>query len=99
MSRAKKPTPRWRNTPEGHASYQAARAEAQRRANEIGMDYGIEANDVFKSWHVFMLPGAQYRRGFELRCEVVMPEKLDACLPGHGPTAKPVGSGWIGGGL
>jgi hypothetical protein len=75
----------WRSTPEGHAAYLAARDEAQRKANEFGYDYGLEANDLFKSFHVFMLPSAQHRAGHELRCEVVHP--MTMTRPGHGPEA------------
>jgi len=85
--RGKDPTA-WRNTPEGHAKYQAARAIAQRKANETGFDYGLEANDLFKTFDSFMLPGKQYRQGHELRAEVVMCEDLNKCQPGHGPMAK-----------
>lgn len=84
--RKKDPTA-WRNTPEGHAKYLAAREEAQRKANELGYDYGLEANDLFKSFHVFMLPSAANRAGHELRCEVVHPMTLAGAKPGHGPMA------------
>ena len=92
----KQSTP-WHLTPAAHASYLVARAEAQARANETGRDIGLEANDLFKSWHSFMLPAAQYRRGHELRCEVVHPERLAATAAGHGhqeTAAQP--SGWVG---
>jgi hypothetical protein len=85
MARARKDQTAWRSSPEGSAKYIAARKEAQQRANELGFDHGLEANDVFKSWHVFMLPSRANRCGFELRCEVVMCENLDKCQPGHGP--------------
>lgn len=75
----------WRNTAYGNAEYKARRADAQRKANETGMDHGLEANDLFKEYHVFMLPGRQYRSGHELRCEVVHPEDLSKTKPGHGP--------------
>ncbi len=86
MKRRQKPDPAaWRNSPAGDEKYRAARAEAQKRANELGYDYGIEANDLFRSFHVFMLPSAQHRCGHELSCEVVHPERLENCKPGHGP--------------
>ena len=85
--RARKDPTAWRSTPEGHAKYQAARAEAQQKANELGYDYGLEANDLFKSFHVFMLPAAQYRAGHELRCEVVHPMTMTTTKAGHGPEA------------
>lgn len=77
----------WRSTPEGDAKYRAARERAQALANELGFDHGIEANDVFRDWRVFMLPRRENRYGFELRCEVVHPENLAKCQPGHGPCA------------
>lgn len=76
---------KWRSTPTGVVAYAKARAEAQTKANETGYDYGIEPNDLFKSWHVFLLPQKQNRFGHELRCEVVMCEHIDRCKPGHGP--------------
>jgi hypothetical protein len=72
----------WRNTPDGDAKYRAARDEAQRKANEFGYDYGLEANDLFKSFHVFMLPSAANRFGHELLCEVVHP--MTSTKQGHG---------------
>lgn len=80
----------WRLTPEGAAKYREARAVAQARANETGFDYGLEGNDLFKEFRVFMLPMRHNRRGHELACEVVMCERLGACQPGHGPTARDV---------
>src|ERR1051325_5524209 len=65
----------------------SARAEAQAKANADGFDRGIEANDVFKSWHVFMLTGKASRYGHEVRCEVVSAEDVSKCQPGHGPLA------------
>lgn len=67
------------------SDYQTARAEAQAKANATGFDHGLERNDLFKSFRVFMLPRRENRCGHELRCEVVSPERLDACQPGHGP--------------
>jgi hypothetical protein len=78
----------WRDTPAGIQKYHEMRAEAQRRANETGFDHGIEANELFRQYHIFMLPNKENRRGFELRCEVVMPENLGKCQSGHGPLAK-----------
>jgi hypothetical protein len=65
----------WRDTPAGRAAYLAARDEAQAKANETGYDYGLEANDIFKQWRVFMLPRKENRTGHELRCEVVSCER------------------------
>jgi hypothetical protein len=78
----------WRDTPEGHAKWQRARAEAQQKANATGMDHGLEANDLFKEFTVRMLPAKQYRAGHELRVEVVHPEDLSRTQPGHGPMAR-----------
>ena len=83
--RPRKDPTAWRHTPEAHARYLVARDEAQAKANELGFDYGIEANDIFKSFHVFMLPSAQHRCGHELRCEVVHP--MTTVRAGHGPEA------------
>jgi hypothetical protein len=83
--RARKDPSAWRNTPEGAAKYHAARAEAQRKANETGFDYGLEANDLFKSYSSQMLPARQHRSGHELRVEVVSPENIGRTQPGHGP--------------
>lgn len=85
MARQRKDPTAWRSTSDGHAKYLAARDEAQHKANGLGYDHGIEANDLFKSFHVFMLPGATYRCGHELRCEVVHP--MTDTKPGHGPEA------------
>jgi hypothetical protein len=75
----------WTLTPEGDAKYRAARAQAQQRANELGFDHGLERNDLFKTFHIFVLPRRENRFGHELRCEVVSPENLAKCQPGHGP--------------
>lgn len=87
MKRAKKDPKAWRSTSQARVDYQRARTEAQAKANEYGFDYGIEANDVFKQWHVFMLPMKKNRYGHECFCEVVSCEVLDRCQPGHGPMA------------
>lgn len=63
----------WASADAGHAKYLAARAEAQGKADTLKMDVGIERNDLFKSFHVFLLPAVRYRSGHELRCEVVHP--------------------------
>lgn len=75
----------WTETEQGRAAHTAARGQAQNLANELGYDHGIERNDLFKSFHVFMLPMRKNRRGHELSCEVVSCENLDRCQPGHGP--------------
>ena len=78
----------WRHTPEGDAKYRAARAEAQSKANATGHDHGVEANDIFKTFNVMMLPRRESRAGYELRVEVVHPENLSRTQPGHGPMAR-----------
>jgi len=83
MARARKVP--WSESPAGHAAYVAARADAQAKCNADGFDRGIEANDVFRSWHVFMLPRRENRYGHEIRCEVISCEVLDRCQAGHGP--------------
>lgn len=75
----------WRNTAAGVQSWREAFSDAQAKANATGFDYGIEANDVFKSFNVFLLPCCENRYGVELRCEVVSCLHLDRCQPGHGP--------------
>ncbi len=67
----------WTQTDDGFAKYKAAREDAQKKANET---------DLFKSFHVFMLPKRVNRCGHELRCEVVSCEILEKCQPGHGLT-------------
>jgi len=86
--RMKKDPAAWRNTPAGVEAYRVARASAQAAANADGFDRGLEANDLFKSWRTFMLPGKGYRYGFEARCEVVSCEDLTRCVHGHGPMAS-----------
>lgn len=81
-------------TEEGAAKYREARAQAQAEANADGFDRGIERNDLFKSFRVFMLPQRQNRYGHELRCEVVSSERGN-CQPGHG--FGPLACGWQGG--
>lgn len=75
MSPATRKGTAWRDTPAGRAAYLATRAEAQARANETGHDYGLEANDLFRRWRVFMLPRKENRAGHELHCEVVLSER------------------------
>lgn len=63
--------------------YASVRLEAQAGANRTGFDYGVEK--LGKDFRSFMLPGREYRFGFERRCEVVSCDRLDRCQPGHGP--------------
>lgn len=92
----RKPKPQWADSADCREKYLAARADAQAKANELGFDHGIERNDLFKSFRVFMLPRRENRYGHELRCETVQCEKLDRCQPGHGPLAagRPGETGW-----
>jgi hypothetical protein len=75
----------WRDSLPGRAAYLTARNEAQAKADATGFDHGIEANDIFKEWRVFMLPRRESRFGHEARCEVVSCTRLSACQKGHGP--------------
>lgn len=75
----------WTQSQAGRERYQAARSDAQRRANESGADHGVLRNDVFESFMIFRLPMRQHRAGSELRCEVVSCEELSKCQRGHGP--------------
>ncbi len=68
--------------------YKIVRAFAQQRANATGFDHGVSKNSLFGTYEARMLPRAENRCGDELRCEVVHPERLDACQPGHGPMAR-----------
>jgi hypothetical protein len=64
--------------------YRVARAEAQKRANEFGYDYGLEKNKLFNTYTVFILPRMENRCGHELRCEVISAEDIKVQRPGHG---------------
>lgn len=80
MKNEKKPTSR---------QYAEARSDAQRRANELGMDHGLEWNALLGHFMIRLLPQRRHRFGHELRCEVVMPEDLSRCKVGHGPGKLP----------
>ena len=71
-------------------AYAEARATAQKLADTLGFDHGVERNPF--GWSVFMLSRAENRRGHELRCEVVHPTGNPA--PGHGAEAKTTGLSW-----
>jgi hypothetical protein len=77
----------WAASPDFHAKWTVARAEAQAKANATGFDHGLSRNDLFKSFEISMLPRRENRCGRDLQCEVVSPETLDRCQPGHGPRA------------
>lgn len=70
--------PTWRLDP---ARYDAALAEAQRRANETGLDVGLFPCDLSKSWSTRCLPARQYRTGDDTRmidgrhCQIVTPAR------------------------
>lgn len=64
--------------------YERVKADAQRKADESGHDYGVERHAF--GYHCFMLPRRENRYGHELRCEVVHCSTLAKCQPGHGPT-------------
>ena len=63
--------------------YQVVRAAAQKQADELGFDYGLEFNKLFKTYNAFMLPRRENRYGHELHCEVVFSNNPK---PGHGYT-------------
>lgn len=67
-------------------NYRQIHTEAQAEADASGCDMGIEKLGGTFRW--FRLPRAENRFGYELRCEVVHPMRLEKCQPGHGPTAK-----------
>jgi hypothetical protein len=87
MARARKLSVRWADTIEGQTAYMAARSDAQKRADLMGMDVGLECNELFRQWRSFLLPCKANRTGHEIRCEVVHPTDLAKCRPGHGPGA------------
>lgn len=64
-------------------NYKSVRAEAQKQADELGFDFGVE-RDAF-GFRSFMLPRRENRYGHEVRCEVVSCSNLAKCQPGHGP--------------
>lgn len=66
--------------------YATAKREAQARADETGMDYGVEK--LGSEHRYFGLPRRENRFGFELRCEVVSCTRLERCVPGHGPVVQ-----------
>lgn len=66
-------------------TYQDAKNSTQSKADATGIDHGIEFNPIFKDYSVKMLPGKRFRRGWELRCEVVYCSDLSRCVKGHGP--------------
>lgn len=68
-----------------HAAYLVVRAEAQRKADAYGFDYGIDRNAF--GFRCFMLPQRKNRYGHELNCEVVSCSDLSKCQHGHGPNA------------
>lgn len=77
----------WHDSAEGVARYKAALDEAQRRANELGMDHGLEFRPTYREWAVRLLPAKQYRFGDDHTCAVIHPRDLARTLPGHGPRA------------
>ena len=53
------------------SDYKCARSYAQKQADKIGWDYGIEWNTIYKYWHTFPLPRRENRYGHEVKCEVI----------------------------
>jgi hypothetical protein len=64
------------------ATYAAARADAQARADDTGYDHGLE---WLGYWSIFMLPRRESRFGRDMNCEAVMCSDLARCQHGHGP--------------
>jgi len=58
------------------ATWSEARAHAQAQANKLGLSFGIEKPTPYQGWSVKMLPRPENRCGWELRCEVVDPERI-----------------------
>lgn len=69
-------------------TYEEAREEAQRKADETGCDYGLFGPDHSGGWQVRGLPSKHHRFGDERRVEVAMCSDLDRCWKGHGPMAS-----------
>ena len=57
-------------------TWQEARSYAEKSANEYVIAYGIEKPTKYQGWTVKMLPRAENRCDWELRCEVVEPTFL-----------------------
>ena len=74
---------KWSDSDAGLAAYIEARVEAQTSANADGFDRGVEANELFRHFRIFMLPRRENRWLFELRYEVVSTERQNA-QSGHG---------------
>lgn len=84
-----------KKNPHFRDNYAEVKAEAQKKADESGFDFGVEKD--FFGYRCFGLPEKKNRYGHELQCEVVSCSFLDKCQPGHGPMAKGRpndGSGW-----
>ena len=84
----------WHRSAEGVAAYKAALDEAQRRANELGMDHGLafagcihNGRIVYGGWHSWALPAKQHRFGADHTCAVIHPIDLEKTRKGHGPRA------------
>lgn len=67
-------------------TYEQAKSQAQKYADEYGFDYGVEK--LGNDYGCFMLPRRENRFGRELSCEVVSCTVLAKCQPGHGPLAR-----------
>lgn len=67
---------------EERRSYKNVRIQAQTEANEMGCDFGLEFNKLFKEYNYFILPSEKNRCGFQLRCEVIRPirDKMSTAL-------------------
>ena len=57
-------------------TYGEAYKYARKQASEMpNFDFGLERNKHMNTFAVFMLPAPEYRRGHELRCQVVVPDR------------------------
>lgn len=65
----------WKDTQEAQETYRCMRVGVQVLANQFQCDYGLQANELFKTFSYFMLPNPEFRSGRELTCEVISPEK------------------------
>ena len=88
---------RWRLGP---VKYEAALAEAQRKANESGLDVGLFPIDLHKEWTTRYLPARQYRTGDDTlmadghHCQVVTPPAPECPQTAPAATTSPTdGSG------
>jgi hypothetical protein len=85
----KKDTRAWRYTVAAQEDYAEVKQAAQRAANELGRDVGIEGNDLWCTYGWFYLPNPEHRTGAELTCEVVRPDRYSSHLQSRYEPWKP----------